>query len=88
MKSGNWVYVQSEPGVYTVGFYSPDGAWHSETDHSSKAMAADRVNFLNGGPGSALLAEFISAARKVLRRNCTDEDHRAADRLLHKLEGR
>ena len=44
-----WVYVRSEPGLYTVGFYSPDGEWHTDSDHGNKDAAADRVHYLNGG---------------------------------------
>jgi len=42
-------YKQTEPGLYTVGFYSPGGEWHPDSDHGSKQAAADRVAFLNGG---------------------------------------
>ena len=44
-----WVYVRSEPGLWTVGFYAPDGAWHSDSDHAVREDAAKRVHFLNGG---------------------------------------
>ena len=44
-----WVYIESEPGLYTVGFYKPDGTWVSESDHAEKSDARDRVNYLNGG---------------------------------------
>jgi hypothetical protein len=44
-----WVYIKSEPGLYTVGFYTPDGKWEPESDHSSEAKAAERVHYLNGG---------------------------------------
>ena len=44
-----WVYIHSEPGLWTVGFYSPDGVWHPDSDWDSQAKAADRVHFLNGG---------------------------------------
>lgn len=44
-----WVYRKTEPGWWTVGFYSPDKEWHSESDHDSKDSAATRVRFLNGG---------------------------------------
>lgn len=44
-----WVFIQSEPGLWTVGFYSPDGQWHSESDHDRKDDAAARCNYLNGG---------------------------------------
>jgi len=45
----NWVYIKSEQGLWTVGFYSPDGVWHSESDHGTSEMAAERVHYLNGG---------------------------------------
>ena len=44
-----WVYINSEPGLWTVGFYSPDGAWNPDSDHSSREDAAKRVHYLNGG---------------------------------------
>lgn len=44
-----YVYIQSEPGLWTVGFYAPDGTWHPESDHPSPAQAAERVHYLNGG---------------------------------------
>lgn len=46
-----WVFIQSEPGLWTVGFYDPEGKWQPESDHASKQSAAARVNFLNGGLG-------------------------------------
>lgn len=45
-----YVYIKSEPhGLYTVGFYSPDGKWHPDSDHDSREAAAKRVHYLNGG---------------------------------------
>jgi len=44
-----WVYIQSEPSLWTVGFYSPDGRWQPDSDHSSREEAAERVHYLNGG---------------------------------------
>jgi hypothetical protein len=44
-----YVYIQSEPGLWTVGFYKPSGEWMPESDHDSKIEAAARVNWLNGG---------------------------------------
>lgn len=43
-----YVYINSEPGLYTVGFYDPSGKWHSESDWSNSEQAADRVAYLNG----------------------------------------
>jgi len=50
-----WVYIQSEHtsagSLWTVGFYSPDGKWHPESDHESQENASERVHYLNGGKG-------------------------------------
>ena len=43
-----YVYINSEPGCYTVGFYKPDGEWYAESDHATAKEAADRVAYLNG----------------------------------------
>jgi hypothetical protein len=43
-----YVYIKSEPGLWTVGFYAPNGTWYPESDHESKEAAADRVAYLNG----------------------------------------
>lgn len=50
----NYVYIRSEPDVWTVGFYRPDGKgpgfnWEPESNHNTKAAAAARVHYLNGG---------------------------------------
>lgn len=44
-----YVYIESEKGLWTAGFYKPDGEWEPESDHDSKNKAAYRVHFLNGG---------------------------------------
>ncbi len=44
-----WVYIESEPGLYTVGFYDPQGKWHPESDHDTRQEAAERCHWLNGG---------------------------------------
>ena len=43
-----YVYIQSEPSLYTVGFYKPDGQWEPESDHDDREQAAKRVAWLNG----------------------------------------
>lgn len=46
-----WVYLRSEPELYTVGFYDPAGKWHTDSDWSTSDEAANRVAWLNGsGP--------------------------------------
>jgi hypothetical protein len=44
-----WLYLRSEPGLWTVGFYRPDGTWEPESDHPSEAGARQRVHYLAGG---------------------------------------
>jgi hypothetical protein len=35
--------------LWTVGFYTPEGKWVAESDHSNAEEAAKRVHYLNGG---------------------------------------
>ena len=49
----NYVYIQTESGLWTVGFYRPDGSWEPESDYSDKEEAAKRVHWLNGGKEEA-----------------------------------
>ena len=45
-----WVYVRSDSErLWTVGFFSPDGEWHTDSDHDTRESAAERVHYLNGG---------------------------------------
>ena len=46
-----YVYIKSEPGLWTVGFYDPDGKWIPESDHDSTDSASKRVAWLNGNRG-------------------------------------
>ena len=46
-----YVYIRSEPGLWVVGFYDPDGEWNPESDHDNPEKAADRVAWLNGSKG-------------------------------------
>ena len=43
-----WVYIRSEPNIWTVGFHDQKGEWHTDSDHDSKSDAANRVAYLNG----------------------------------------
>ena len=43
-----YVYKNSEPGLWTVGYYDPDGKWQAESDHETTTAAAERVAWLNG----------------------------------------
>ena len=44
-----YVYIKSEPYLWTVGFYTPDGEWIAESDYDCREDAAKRVHWLNGG---------------------------------------
>ncbi len=44
-----YVYIRTEPNLWTVGFYKPDGKFEPDSDHASRENAAARVNYLNGG---------------------------------------
>jgi hypothetical protein len=43
-----WVYIQSEPTLWTVGHYSPSGQWHTDSDHGTQEEASLRCAWLNG----------------------------------------
>jgi hypothetical protein len=43
-----YVYIKSEPHLFTVGFYDPKGKWHPDSDHTDREEAAKRVAYLNG----------------------------------------
>lgn len=47
----SYVYIQSEPGLWTVGHYD-GGKWEPESDHDSTDAAANRAAKLNGGGGA------------------------------------
>ena len=59
-----YVYIKTEPQLWTVGFYSPDEKWHADSDHSSPEKAAKRVHYLNGGETE--LQERVTKLEKQL----------------------
>jgi len=63
-----YVYFETERSaehvLYTVGFYSPDGAWHPESDHNDKEEAAKRTAFLNGSFAPKISKQEASGALK------------------------
>lgn len=63
--SGGYVYKRTESRLWTVGFYDPQGRWHSESDHSSPEEAARRVHYLNGGNLAAEEADRLVSARRA-----------------------
>jgi len=63
-----WVYIlcKSEP-LYTVGFYAPDGTWHTDSDHDTKEGAAARVHWLNGGASQEAPPTLVAHALATFR---------------------
>lgn len=45
----SYVYMRTEPSLFTVGHYDPSGTWHPDNDYGSRDAAAARVHWLNGG---------------------------------------
>ena len=43
-----YVYIRSEPQLWTVGFYTPSGEWVPESDYECRDDAAERLHWLNG----------------------------------------
>ena len=56
-----YVYIESEHGLYTVGFYDPKGGWQSESDHDNTLDAAERVAWLNGNKATQFDRDFNQA---------------------------
>lgn len=76
----SWVYIQSEPSLYTVGFYDPNGQWHGESDHAGSEDAAARVHYLNGGRENQIDKEADAERPKPQSPNPQHEKHRGRGR--------
>lgn len=59
-----YVYIQSEPRLWTVAHYAPDGTWYPESDNGTVDEAAARAAYLNG-ESSELLQWVQSLADRV-----------------------
>lgn len=44
----SYVYIQTEPKLWTVGFYRPDGKFETDSDYPDQERAAMRAAWLNG----------------------------------------
>jgi hypothetical protein len=96
---GDYVYIRSEPTLWTVGFYRPDGKWEPESDHGSESDAADRVMRLHGvtpddyGPRTSepavSYADLLAGLRRALGCKFLDCDVRRELRaLVARAEGK
>jgi hypothetical protein len=70
-----YIYINSEPQLWTVGFYRPDGTWEPESDHISSESAAGRVIALNGGGFTQRLIDLEKGLESALEELA---EHRAA----------
>ena len=64
-----YVYIKSQPELWTVGFYKPDGKWEPESDHPDAEEAAERVAWLNGSgaPLPQSIQEALNSGDGVYR---------------------
>jgi hypothetical protein len=60
-----YVYKQTEPYLWTVGHYTPDGQWIPESDHGSSGEAAERVHWLNSITGQEPRMLTVSEAARL-----------------------
>ena len=67
-----YVYVKSEPGLWTVGFYAPDDEWHPDSDHSDREEAANRVAYLKGGGPQISDDQIKRLVRDISYFDCTE----------------
>ena len=67
----SYVYVKSEPNLYTVGFYKPSGEWVSESDYHMKTEAAERVAYLNGSQkvGLTMSGPIVCDSDRLIQEN-------------------
>jgi len=43
-----YLHTESNPDLWTVGFYNPEGKFIPESDHSDKEEAFKRTAYING----------------------------------------
>ena len=75
-----FVYLRSEPSLWTVGFHTPEGKWEPESDHGSPEEAAKRCRFLNGGDEprpSPITGEQLSWLQCLIRAYEAEHDWEA-----------
>jgi len=55
----DWVYIQTEPRLWTVGVYDGNGKFQPESDHDSSEDAAKQVHYLNGGSSQPSERDYL-----------------------------
>jgi hypothetical protein len=59
----SYIYIQSEPSLWTVGFYDPHGKFVAQSDHDSEEGAEKQVRLLNGGSTEDMAARVSALER-------------------------
>ncbi len=62
-----YAYLQSEPTLWTVGYYDPSGKWQPQSDHGTEREARAKVAYLNGDSSQDLAAEVARLKAEVER---------------------
>ena len=75
-----YVYIITEPGLFTVGYHTPDGRWIAVEDFTDSVKAADRVAYLNGGRTPE---DHIRAALEQIERQIAEQ--RAAIKAIERI---
>jgi hypothetical protein len=85
--SNQWIYIKTEPALWSVGHYNPNGEFIAESDWTTPDKAAARINYLNGGTGTDRDA-YRKLVQLVIDYKDTWEDSgqtRRAEKLLTEL---
>lgn len=61
-----YVFIKSEPRLWTVGFFQPDGKFYPIEDFSSPEEAGRHTAFLNGGPNPE--ERLLNEIRRLVNR--------------------
>jgi hypothetical protein len=56
-----YVYLETDPGTFTVGFFDPTPKFVPESDYASADEAIARMRWLNGAPPEAKAARKKAA---------------------------
>jgi len=95
MSESTWVYIKTEPQLWTVGFYRPEdhgGGWEIDGDFPSRDEAAQRVRWLNGGRIAELseihIDLILNSLAVLLRRTYRTQDQviMAGDKRDHSVD--
>lgn len=77
----SYVYIRTEPKLWTVGFYHDE--WEPDSDHDSPEKAAARVRWLNGGDDeTAVLRHQVAELQEALGELCDSLETNSDDPFM------